>query len=188
MKCSRTRTAVRIRNLAAGALAALAACRPVRGPAYPDTVEAPDQTMDDFTMDSYAALARVWSLRAPHADIFEKDHRVELTQPRIRFFSAGRPGSTVAAAQGRLDTETKDMWAGGGVVMVSTEGARLESDWVRYEKSTERFVSTAAVTITRGRSVVTGIGWQARSDLSDLLITHQRGEIAPEDERGFKKK
>jgi len=63
----------------------------------------------------------------------------------------------------------------------------LESDWVRYEKQADRFVSTAPVTVTRGRSIVKGVGWEARSDLSDMVVREQRGEIAPEDNRLMKK-
>lgn len=139
-------------------------------------------------MDSYNGAQRQWTLRSPHADLFDRDHRVDLVQPHVRFFSNGQSGSVVTAAKGRLDTDTKDFWAGGGVVMVSTDGVHLESDWVRYEKALDHFVSTAPVTVTRGRSIVRGIGWEARSDLSDMVIRDQRGEIAPEDNRFMNKK
>ncbi|MBK8575848.1 MAG: LPS export ABC transporter periplasmic protein LptC [Elusimicrobia bacterium] len=138
-------------------------------------------------MDSYEDGLRHWSLRSPHADIFDRDHRVELADPHVRFFSNGRSGSSVAARRGRLNTETNDFWAGDGMVMVSTDGVRLESDWMRYEKSADRFISTAPVTVTRGRSIVKGVGWEARSDLSEMVIREQRGEIAPEDNRLMKK-
>jgi len=139
-------------------------------------------------MDSFQGGTHHWTLFSPHADLFDTEHRVDLETPQVQFFTEGRPSSTVTAAQGRMDTASKDFWAGGGVVMVSAQGVRLESDWVQYEKAADRFVSTAPVTVTRGRSVVKGIGWEARSDLSDLVIRNQRGEIAPEDNRIFKKK
>jgi LPS export ABC transporter protein LptC len=139
-------------------------------------------------MDSYTGALRQWSLKSPHANLFDQEHRVDLATPQVRFFNAGRAGSNVTAAVGRLDTETNDFWAGGGVVMVSTDGVHLESDWVRYEKASDRFVSTAPVTVTRGRSIVKGVGWEARSDLSEMVIRDQRGEIAPEDNRLMKKK
>jgi LPS export ABC transporter protein LptC len=172
-----------------GFLVLLSACRRA---AVPRAVVAepelePDQTLATFTMDSYARDSRRWSLRAPHADIFDRDHRVELLKPHVLFYSDGRAGSVVTANAGRLNTETNDFWAGNGMVMVSTDGVRLESDWVRYEKSADRFVSTAPVTVTRGRSIVKGVGWEARSDLSEMEIRQQRGEIAPEDHRLMKK-
>lgn len=66
-------------------------------------------------------------VKIPHADLFDREHRVELVSPQVRFFNEGRAGSKVNAAQGRLDTETKDFWAGGGVVMASTDGVHLEA-------------------------------------------------------------
>lgn len=148
----------------------------------------PDQTLSTFTMDSYTGALRQWTLTSPHADLFDRDHRVDLVSPEVRFYSAERAGANVTASEGRLDTESKDFWAGGGVVMVSTDGIHLETDWVRYEKMSDRFVSTAPVTVTRGRSIVRGVGWEARSDLSDMEIRNQRGEIAPEDNTLIKKK
>lgn len=166
-------------------------CRRVAGPradAGSDSDGEPDQTLSVFTMDSFAGAKRQWTLRAPHGDLFDREHRVALDHPHVRFFQEGQSGSLVTAEKGSLDTDTKNFWAGGGVVMVSTDGVHLESDWVRYEKSTDRFVSTAPVTVTRGRSIVKGVGWEARADLSDMVIRDQRGEIAPEDNRLMKNK
>ncbi len=132
-------------------------------------------------MDTFQGAEKTWSLRSPRAEIFDEDHRVELVLPRLRFFKKDRPSSTVTAARGRLDTVTRDLWAGGGVVMVSTEGARLESDWMRYDSRTNLLSSTAPVTINRGRSVVQGVGWEAAPDLLRIEIRRQRGEIAGED-------
>jgi LPS export ABC transporter protein LptC len=186
----RTRTSGKRCRTLLGILLMVAACR--RKPSGPAEAQSPDmepdQTLATFTMDSYVGALRQWSLKSPHADLFDREHRVELVSPQVRFFNEGRAGSKVNAAQGRLDTETKDFWAGGGVVMASTDGVHLESDWVRYEKSADRFVSTAPVTVTRGRSIVKGVGWEARSDLSDMVIREQRGEIAPEDNRLIKNK
>lgn len=186
----RIRTNDILGRTALGLLVLFAACR--RKPPVPVAEQSPetipDQTLGTFTMDSYLGALRQWSLKSPHADLFDQEHRVDVVSPQVRFFNAGQAGSTVNAAQGRLDTGTKDFWVGGGVVLASTDGVHLESDWVRYEKSVDRFVSTAPVTVTRGRSIVKGVGWEARSDLSDMVIRDQRGEIAPEDNRLMKNK
>ena len=142
---------------------------------------APDQLLGTFTMDSFEKTRRIWSLRAPSAEIFEADHRVEVDQPDLHFFEDDKPKSHVRAARGRFDTATSDIWAGGGVILVSTDGARLESDWMNYDSAMERVTSTAPVRITRGNSKVEGVGWEARPDMSELIVRHQRGEIAAED-------
>jgi LPS export ABC transporter protein LptC len=143
----------------------------------------PDQVIQQFSMDSYQNMSRVWTLSAPRAEIFEADHRVELMEPRLRFFHDKQPGSKVSAALGRLDTATRDLWAGGGVVMVSTEGTRLESDWMRYDSLHDQLTSTASVVITRSASVVRGVGWKAKPDLSVVEIDQQRGVLVREGTR-----
>ncbi|HMU96510.1 MAG TPA: LPS export ABC transporter periplasmic protein LptC [Elusimicrobiota bacterium] len=173
-------------NRGPGAFVALAmigaaACGGPAAPAGALAPAMPDQVIRDFVMDTYQGSERSWSLRSPRADIYDDDHRVELSAPRLRFYEKNRPSSSVTAARGRLDTATRDLWAGGGVVLVSTEGARLESEWMRFDSLADRLVSTAPVVITRGRSRVRGIGWEATRDLSTIEIRRQRGEIAGED-------
>ena len=52
---------------------------------------------------------------------------------------------------------------------------------MRIDSVADRLVSTAPVVITRGRSRVRGVGWEATRDLSTIEIRRQRGEIAGED-------
>lgn len=169
----------------AGIAVGLAACG--GKPAAPDNAAAiPDQVIREFRMDTYAKGARTWSLTAPEARMYDAAQRADLDKPEVRFFSGNRPGSVVTAAHGDMNTRTRDMGAGGGVVIVSTEGARLETPWMRYDSQKDLLFSTAAVVMTRGRSVVKGVGWSARPDFSEMEVRRQRGEIAPEDERFFK--
>lgn len=106
---------------------------------------------------------------------------MDVFQPRLKFFNRGVPGATLRADRGRLDTASRDMWADGSVVMVSTDGVRLETDFMRYDSASDRFLSTAPVTLTRGASRVTGVGWEARPDLSEMIVRQERGELASED-------
>ncbi len=139
--------------VAAGALFACRSPRPAgETVAQSPAGDHPDQVLGQFTMDAYNGLRRQWALSAPRGELFDREHRVDLVNPRIRFYNDGRPGSEVVAAQGRLNSETKDMWATGGLVMVSTDGVRLESEWAHYDKKTDRFVSTAPVTVPMARS------------------------------------
>ncbi len=171
----------------AGLAALLAACGGTP-PAPPDAAAPPDQVIREFRMDTYARGSLAWSLTAPAARVFDGPQRADLERPEVRFFADQRPGSVVTAAHGEMNTRTRDMTAGGGVVIVSTEGARLETPWMRYDSQKDLLFSTAAVVIARGRSVVRGVGWSARPDFSEMEVRRQRGEIAPEDERFFQGK
>jgi hypothetical protein len=67
--------------------------------------------------------------------------------------------------------------------MVSTDGARLNSDWLQYVAEKDRIVSTAPVTIVRRGSVIRGVGWEAAPDLSEVFIKRQRVEIDDADRK-----
>ena len=171
----------------AGLAALLAACGQRPSPPS-DAAAPPDQVIREFRMDTYARGNLVWSLTAPEARVYDGRQRADLDRPEVRFFADHRPGSVVTAAHGEMNTRTRDMAADGGVVIVSTEGARLETPWMRYDSQKDLLFSTAAVVITRGRSVVRGVGWSARPDFSEMEVRRQRGEIAAEDERFFRQR
>jgi len=141
----------------------------------------PEQTVVRFTLDAYAEGVKDWSLTAPRADLFETMNRIDVKRPTVQFFERGRPGSVMDAGAGIVHTDTQDMRAWAGVVMVSTDGARVESDWLDYKNKEERLISTAPVTIVRGGSVTRGVGWEASPDLSEIIIRQQTVEIEDKD-------
>ncbi len=160
------------------ALLLAAACR--RGEPSSDAPEAkatpPDQIIASFAMDSYAKGAREWVLESPKAFVYEADKRVDVDRPHIRFYRNEKPGSVVEAGRGRLHTDSRDLEAWNGVVMVSTEGARLESPSMDYKSAQDLVVSTAPVVVTRGSSVIRGVGWEAKPDMSHMVVHHQTVE------------
>jgi LPS export ABC transporter protein LptC len=170
-----------VKGWAWAAALTLAACRPAsRGGG---TESQPEQILRRFTLDNYVEGGRTWSLTAPRATFMEMDNRLDVEGPFLRFYDRGRAGSTVNASRGSVDTRSGDLRAWDGVIMTSTEGARLTSEWVNYGAKDHLLVSTAPVTITRGRSVVRGVGWEASVTLGDVRIHNQRMEISPEDQR-----
>ncbi len=66
-----------------------------------------------------------------------------------------------------------DMLLTGDVVAVSTDGSKLTTDWLWFDKSREIIFSTAPVKIVREDSVTKGVGLEATSDLSSIKIFKQ---------------
>ena len=73
-----------------------------------------------------------------------------------------------------------DMFLDGHVVVLSTEPARLSTDWIDYRKSQGVIVSTAPVELIRGKTNTKGRGLEATPDLRSVKIFNQtvviRGE------------
>ncbi len=172
---------------AAGFLAVLlSACRGASAPSGPpDSPSGPraTQTVDDFAIDAFVEGRRNWTLLSPRAEVFETEGYIDVRAPAMRFYEQDQLESTLEAGRGRIQTESKDVWAGGGVVLVSTDGARLTSEWLRYAGDQDRISSTAPVTITRRGSVIRGVGWEASPDLKEVVVHQQRVEIQNEDKR-----
>jgi LPS export ABC transporter protein LptC len=132
-------------------------------------------------MDSFAGEWRESSLSARKADVFEKENRIDILEPVAQFYEQGQLSSTLQAGRGRMDSQTRDVWAWDSVVIISTDGARLASDWMHYISAKDRIVSTAPVTITRPGSVIHGRGWEATPDLSQVVVHQQEVEISGEE-------
>lgn len=158
------------------ALLCCVSCRSGSGAGSRSSSSSPDQVITQFVLDSFDKGQRAWTLRSPRALVYDADDRVELDAPRMRFFDRGRPGAEMEAGKGRLFPGRRDLVAWDGVVMVSTEGATLKSDWMEYSGALDLVTSTAPVTVTRGGSVVRGTGWEAKPDLSKIVVRRQTVE------------
>lgn len=181
-----------MKNAASAAAVAALALFACRAPTPPPMAEArpagpaPDQVIENFTIDSFGAGKRDWSLRAPRADVYESKNLVLIQRPFIQFYEGEELSSTLESGRGEIHTGSRDLWAWDEVVMVSTEGARLNSDWLQYVGEKDRIVSTAPVTIVRRGSTIRGLGWEASPDLSEVFIKNQRVEIDDEDRKDLK--
>lgn len=163
-------------------LGALVSCKPqvsshkpaVRHP--PKESGAAVQVVKGLTLDSYKGLFLVWRLRSPQAERYPVEERIELARPEVQFYEQGRKSSFLSAGRGRLFNTSQDLLAWDGVVLISTDGMKLVGDVVRYDGKLQHITSTAPVTVTRGRSVARGVGWEASPDLSHIVIFNQETE------------
>ncbi|HOW28797.1 MAG TPA: LPS export ABC transporter periplasmic protein LptC, partial [Elusimicrobiota bacterium] len=115
-----------------------------------------------------------WTLSASRADVYEREQRMAVETPHVLFYKAGQLSSTLDAQHGSVRMDSKDMWIGGQLVMESTTGVRLSSDWMNYFHAEQKIVSTAPVVIVRPGSVTHGQAWEAKPDLSELVVYNQR--------------
>ncbi len=162
------------------------ASRPPAGVAATVKPSVPDQVIAQFTVDNYTKGEHTWNLESPKAFVFEPEKRVDLDNPHIRFFEKGKPGAKMDAGKGSYFTDTGNLRSWDGVVLVSSDGARVESPSMDYNASLDKVTSTAAVTVYRIDSVLRGVGWEAKPDLSHVVVHHQKVEYVMEDK--FEKK
>lgn len=147
----------------------------------PRTVEAPpaDQVATDLVHFITVEGVRKVRLEAGRGLFYADRQVVEFEDVRVVFFGpSGRETSVLTGKGGRLDQGTEEMEAWGDVVVVSSDGDRLETDRLRYEPGTHKIVTESRVVLRQGRSVVRGSGLRSDPGLTTVEVLHPEGELS----------
>lgn len=141
-------------------------------------VEAPPtQTLQTFNLQDMRDGVRSMDLSAVEGRLFDEKKVVELEEPFVRFYKAGKMTSTLRAPKGRIYTDSHAMEAWGGVYLLTTDSTTLKTEQLRYDPAQRVVTSTAAVHIEKPDSITDGVGLRADPELSSVKIGHQRVRI-----------
>ncbi len=102
-----------------------------------------------------------WQLEADQAEAYEQSGKTTLRKVRIRIEEPERSW-TVTGDEGELAQGTKDVEIRGNVVLISSDGLRLETARLRWDAARRRAWSDDPVTVFRRGAVVRGQGLEAR--------------------------
>lgn len=174
----------------------LAACS--KKPVNPDNgdrpgIDNPDLKMTRIHLESYGKNQLEWEMTAPEALGYTGRNVVRAKDLKLVMYDNGRVSSHVSADRGVVMTDgsdpnkqttgevvrglrlkSGDMVLDGNVVVTSTDGAKLETDWVWYQRDVDLITSTAPVTLTRADSITRGVGMESTSDLRKVKIFKQK--------------
>jgi LPS export ABC transporter protein LptC len=108
-----------------------------------------------------------WQLDAEYSETFEDQNKTTMKKVTITVDqpSKGSQASrtwTVTGDEGDLNQETKDVELRGNVVLVSSDGLRLETERLRWDAEAQRAWTEEPVTIYRAGAVVHGTGFESR--------------------------
>lgn len=108
-----------------------------------------------------------WQLDAEYSETFEEQNKTTMKKVKIKVDqpSKGREPSrswTVTGDEGDMNQQTKDVELRGHVVLISSDGLRLETDRLRWDAAEQRAWTDEAVTIYRSGAVVQGTGFESR--------------------------
>jgi LPS export ABC transporter protein LptC len=129
-----------------------------------------------------------WVLRADSAFYYGEGERTRLEGVHVDFYNAAGDSvrSRLTAREGEMDPVKRDLVARDSVDVRPHDGTRLETEELRWVQETEKVVSDRFVRLTRGRSVVTGIGIESDAALKTYRILSQvSGELREEDGDGI---
>jgi LPS export ABC transporter protein LptC len=143
-----------------GALLAVRLLTPQPGPSEPDPTRA-DYRITDVHLREEGAGGVSWKLDADEAQVFDRAGKTIMRNVTITIEQPGRSW-TVTGREGDLEQATKDVELRGNVVLVSSDGLRLETRVLRWDAEERRAWTTEAVTVFRAGVVVRGQGLEAR--------------------------
>ena len=133
-----------------------------------------------------------WQLDAEYAETFEEQNKTTMRKVTIKVDqpSKGDRASrswTVTGDEGDLNQDTKNVELRGHVVLVSSDGLRLETDRLRWDAEGQRAWTEDPVVIYRAGAVVRGTGFESKvaEEISSIKgrvrATFKRGSAVPTD-------
>jgi len=132
----------------------------------------PDQIVKNFTMDKYELEMRKWSFFTVRGDVYEKRQIINTRNIKINFFeNNGEIGSVVSADKSVIETDTGDMKAEGNVIIFSLlKNTTIFTETLNYNEKSGRVSSDSFIRQEKFDSTITGVGFDADSDLSNITI------------------
>ena len=141
----------------------------------------PDSEVEDFTITETDSGKTEWTLFSKQAATFSARDLVTARTVRIDFFGAdGRKSSELIAREGELYQRTRDMIARGNVVLLTTEGWRMNTEELHFSNSLRRITSNKLVRVEKEGSVLEGVGFESDPNLVHFEFQHQvRATVRP---------
>jgi len=160
-------------------------CQSEGGREVSSTSEAvPLQVVEQMTLRESRAGKLRWCLVADSALTFAGEDRTLLCGVHVDFYndSGDSIRSCLTALEGEVDEKIGDLFARGTVVIITRDGHKLETEELRWDNDLEKVVSDCFVRLTKGESVVTGVGIESDAELRSYTIRSQvEGSLQEED-------
>lgn len=165
--------------LALGTAATLGACTPERSPTVAAASVLPDsaeQVMFALRHQLTTAGVRRAQLVSDTAYFYDDGNRIELRKVRVVFFTAAGDSSSVLTGRtGRYDVRQQRVEGRGNVVVTSTDGKRLTSPHLVYDRLTNQITSDTNFTFTEPGRTLSGVGLRTDPQLRNVQVLRGLG-------------
>ena len=110
-------------------------------------------------------------LSADTGYFFDGNSRIEVRHEKTIFYTnTGLQNATLTSVEGTYNMRRGQMEARKNVVVVTTDGKRLETEQLRYEQATDQISSDSAFVLTEPTRTLRGIGFTSDPDLTNLHV------------------
>jgi LPS export ABC transporter protein LptC len=132
------------------------------------------QVLKDFQMQDILEGRKNMVVEAPEGRILDTQRIAEVDKPHVTFYKKSAVSSVLDAPQGRIQMDTHEVLAWGGVTVVTPDSATLTTEHLRYDPKTQHLLTEDPVRIEKPDSITLGKGLDAEPDLSHVRIGHQK--------------
>ena len=157
----------------------LSACKSDKAPTVVDASALPDnaeQVMFKLRHQMTSAGVRRANLVADTAYFYDDGNRVEMRRVRLVFFSAtGDSSSNLTSRNGRYDVRLQRVEGRGDVVVTTTDGKRLTSPQLVYDRLTNQITSDTSFVFTEPGRTLTGVGLRTDPKLTSVQVLRNFG-------------
>lgn len=113
----------------------------------------------------------VWLLKAKEARTYERPARTLMDSLQVFFYHQdGSLRSTLWSDIGRAQEEKGVLIAQGNVILISTTGDTLETDFLRFKEKEDEISGPGPVRLAQEGRVLTGEGFRSKPDLTDYEV------------------
>lgn len=110
-------------------------------------------------------------LAADTGYFFDGNSRIEVRHEKTIFYTnTGLQNATLTSVEGTYNMRRGQMEARKNVVVITTDGKRLETEQLRYDQATNQISSDSAFVLTEPTRTLRGIGFTSDPDLTNLHV------------------
>lgn len=110
-------------------------------------------------------------VRADTAYMYDENTRTDMRHVRTEFFKVtGEKDATLTSLAGTYNSRLGTMEARGRVVVITTDGRKLESPHLRYDPGRNEVSSDSAFVLTQTDRRLEGIGFISDPDLRNIKV------------------
>jgi LPS export ABC transporter protein LptC len=163
--------------LLAALAAVLGACRGIKPAAVVEraTDQADQMLVHMIHMLTTNGVARA-KVQADTAYLFSSTQSADLRTVRVTFYDAlGHETSTLSARTGSYQWRTGDMEGRGNVVVVTTDGRRLETEALRYNQAKDSVSSDVPFVFDAPDRHIEGEGFTSDPSFRNVIAKRPRG-------------
>lgn len=140
-------------------------------PGEKEAPSGPDQVLERSTIRFTSEGRRTAVVYADRISKYLKEEKGVLWGVKTEFYDEeGKLSSTLTSQEGTVFEGREEVEAKGNVVVITSEGVKLETPLLRWNSRTNRVYTDSVVKISRGGDVVTGVGMEADTELKQVRI------------------